>query len=245
MIDAHDDLGDAQAPLKVMACMPVHGRLPLLKHTIGRLYRKNHVDKVICVGSYDERATCEKAGAHFIPFHNNPLGRKWNIAFQEAKQFNPDACLFVGSSDFISDNWIPTITKNLDKHDLIGLPGCYFVDISNTYRLVYWPGYDGKRRGESIGIGRVISAKFLDKIGWKPFDDKIDNSLDFSMYSRVMSKNRLLLNTKDIFSLSISTNRWPNKHRFEEHWNGQLKSFKIDNPETWLSENFPETLRIF
>lgn len=246
MIDPNDDLGLAKQPIKTVACVPVFGRLPLIKHTIQRLIKKNHVDHVICVGGYDERETCEKAGAHFITQHNKPLGRKWNNAFEEAKQFNPDACLFVGSSDFVSDKWVHVLSKNIEKHDLVGLPGCYFVDISaQGYRLCYWPGYEGKRNGESIGIGRMISSRLLEKISWKPFDDRIDNSLDFSMYQKVLSKNRLLVRTNEIFALSISTDKWVNKHRFNEHWNGHLKSQKIENPEGWLAYNFPETLKIF
>lgn len=246
MIDPSDDLGTAKAPTKVVACIPVFGRLPLLHHTITRLLKKNHVDHVICVGGNEERYTCEKAGAHFILHQNKPLGKKWNTAFQEAKQFKPDACLFVGSSDFISDNWVPTLIKHTDKHDLIGLPGCYFVDISPIcYRLLYWSGYVGRRAGESIGIGRLITSRFLSKIDWKPFDDHIDNSLDFSMYRRVMAENRLLVDTKEVCSLSISTSFWQNKHDFYQHWNGQLKSDIIENPEHWLKDNFPEVLKVF
>lgn len=236
--------------LSVIAVIPVLGRLPLLHHTITRLIKKNGVSMVICVGqTAEEQATCEGAGAEFIAHRNHPLGRKWNAGFMHAKKYNPDACLFVGSSDWLSDNWISELSPHMNKYDLVGLPGCYFVDIApdmaEVYRLVYWPGYEGKRLGESIGIGRLISAKALDNIDWRPFDDHLDNSMDYSMYRKINDTKRHLVVTDKIFSMSISTNRWPNKHSFDQHWFGTLKSDRVKEPVPFLMNHFPEVFEVF
>lgn len=247
MSDANDDLGTYKRPFKVVACIPVNGRLPLLKHTIERLYKKNGVYKVICSGGDEEKDTCINAGAEFIIHPNHPLGRKWNAAFQAARKHNPDACLFVGSSDWLSDNWISSLSPFINEYDLVGLPGCYFADIGQEYRACYWPGYKGRREGESIGIGRMISRRILNLMNWQPFNDNIDNSLDFSMDEKVLKHagKRIMVDAKEIFSLSISTNKWINKHKFDQHWNNILKSERIKQPIPFLMNNFPEIFNIF
>lgn len=41
--------------MKVVAVIPIKGRLPLLRFTIQRLLNKNGLTEVICVGSKDEQ----------------------------------------------------------------------------------------------------------------------------------------------------------------------------------------------
>lgn len=232
---------------KVVAVIPVHGRLPLLKYTIQRLYEVNKVFKVICVGeSAEERQVTSSSGAVFLWHPNRPLGAKWNAGFVHARQYNPDACLFVGSSDWIDENWIPTLKHHLKYVDMVGLPGMYLLDIGDTFRACHWSGYVGHREGESIGIGRMIRSKILDRMDWKPFIDTLDNSMDGSMQSRVIEAGGIVKTVnEDLKSLSISTNRWPNKHKFEDHYSGRLKSEIIDNANEWIDRYFPEAKQVF
>jgi glycosyltransferase involved in cell wall biosynthesis len=251
---AKDDAGDCCGKCgikeaRIVAVVPVLGRRPLVKHTIERLYKKNSIHKVICVGDDPrDRKVCEAAGAEWIHHRNRPLGQKWNTGFRAAQKYNPDACLFVGSSDWVSDTWTAVLSQYLSNYDLIGLPGCYFLDITSTlqaHRALFWPGYIGKREGESIGIGRLISAKVLDKLKWEPFDDVLDRSLDFSMQKKVLQAGGKLklLQTDVIKSLSISCDQWKNKHNFESHWNNVLPSEKIEVDK--IVEWFPEVKLIF
>jgi len=227
--------------VKIVAVMPVHGRLPLLQQTIRRLYDKNGVYKVICVGSDVEKRLCEKEGAEFILHENKPLGKKWNAGFQAAKKYNPDGCLFVGSSDWVSDNWISYCSSYLSEYDMIGKPDFYLLDYGNTIRCCHWAGYtDTRRANEPIGIGRILSARILDKMSWCPMQDKLDSSLDWSMFQKVLSMNGKvkMITNDEIKSLSLSTNKWENKHKFEDHYRGKLPSKRIENKV--LIEIFPE-----
>lgn len=234
---------------KVVAVIPVHGRLPLLKHTVERLYKKNGVHKVICVGhGHLERKLVESLGAVWVQHSNKPLGKKWNAGFIEARKYSPEACLFVGSSDWLSDNWLPENMPLLNNFDMVGTAGCYFMHVGiSDFKVCYWPGYVNSRRGESIGIGRLLSSKVLDMMHWQPFNDELDRSLDNSMQQRVTGlagKIQLIDNSK-IKSLSISTDRWINKHRFFDHYNNILPSERVDNPNQFVNENFPEAKLIF
>lgn len=249
MVDVNDDLAGAKKPFKVVACMPVFGRRPLLKHTIERLYRKNGVYKVICSGDQaEDKKVCEDAGAVWVPHANKPLGAKWNAAFVAAKEFKPDACLFVGSSDWLSDNWCIELAPYMQQYDMVGTLGCHFADISDTNRVVYWPGYEGKRAWESIGIGRLLSHRVLEKLNWKPFSDVIDSGLDGSMSEKIEKVGGIASHTLDsdkIKSVSISTGQWINKHKFNDHWNNVMKSIKLSEPDKFLFDYFPEAFKIF
>ena len=273
----HDDLAGSPPPSvqthkkpsfkeKVVAVIPVFGRHPLLKHTIQRLLHKNGCSAVICVGEEADRSTCIEAGALFYYKDNKYLGEKWNHAFRKAKDLNPDAVLFVGSSDWLSDNWLPTMLPHLSSNYLIGKAGCYFLDIatnfpanysnlrkkrhSPNYRLVYWPGYkfgsipdDARRDDESIGIGRLISRKGLEYIDWKPFHNQLNASLDHSMY-RNFKNNHKIIYDPNIKALSISTDLWPNKHIFESHWSNLYPSKRIEDPHGFCRQWFPEYNKI-
>jgi hypothetical protein len=47
-----------------------------------------------------------------------------------------------------------------------------------------------------------------------------------------------------IKSVSISTDLWENKHRFEDHWTNRLPSDKIENVHEWIENNFPEVNKV-
>lgn len=252
MFCANDDSGTCCGKCnQVVAVIPVLGRRPLLKHTITRLLKKNKVGHVICVGHADkDKQVCEQAGAEFIFHDNEPLGAKWNAGFIHAQKYNPIACLFVGSSDWLSDNWLPRTVPLLKEYDLIGKPGCHFLDISqHGFRVCEWLGYTGPRTSESIGIGRLISARVLSILKWKPFDDHLNKSLDHSMNQRVAEAGGhiQIINDSEIIALSISTDQWGNKHQFEDHVSGSLShhSVSVINVDEFLNTNFPEAYHVF
>ncbi len=249
--ELNDDIALPVKPYKVIACLAVNGRLPLLKHTIERLYKKNGCYKVICSGDLPEdRKLCESLDAVWVQARNKPLGNKWNQSFYKAREFNPDAVLFVGSSDFVSDNWFSIMKPYVDTYGFAGVPGSYLTDVGNDLRLCDWTcgyaGYRSDRADECIGVGRMLSRRLLDAINWLPFDPQFDNSLDRSMKDNGIVKGYDDFMVKDtrLKALSLSTPLWKNKHVFEMHWNNMIPSIKMTNPEMWLQENFPEVLEL-
>jgi hypothetical protein len=50
---------------------------------------------------------------------------------------------------------------------------------------------------------------------------------------------------EDIIPLSISTYKWPNKHKFNDHWGGVLPSKRMENPKAFIETHFPEANLIF
>jgi len=249
--EVNDDLGLSMKPYRVVACLAVHGRLPLLKHTIERLYKKNGCYKVVCAGDgQEEKKLCDSLGAIWTPHRNKPLGMKWNAAFQRAKDFNPDAVVFVGSSDWLSDNWFQVMWPYVERYGFAGVPGCSLLDIGESVRAVAWPGYRGyraEREDECIGIGRMLSRRLMEAIDWTPFDPQSNNSLDRSMKDRSAIRDYVdfMIHDTSLTALSLSTSgpyKWPkdqkNKHDFEMHWTNIIPSEKI-NPELIINK-FPE-----
>lgn len=248
--ELNDDLGHAKPPYRVVACLAVHGRLPLLEHTIRRLYVKNGCYKVICSGDgLKEKELCESMGAVWAPHNNKPLGAKWNASFYKAREYNPDAVVFVGSSDWLCNDWFSIMKPHVEKHGFAGVPGCSLADVAENIRVCHWSGYAGyrsDRASESIGIGRMLSRRLLDAIDWLPFDPKLDNSLDWSMKEKAakVGFTDVMIRDERLKALSLSTPLWMNKHHFGMHWSGQIPSEKELNPEEWVRYNFPEVLEL-
>jgi len=228
----------------IVAPIPVYGRFPLLIHTIKRLKDQGVI--VICIGSEPMgKKIADYMGVEWVEHDNGLLGSKWNAGFLASKKYNPEGVLFMGSSDWMSSNYLSESTKYLEEYDLIGMLGCYFADIKKSndnkkndeIRLVRWGGYgSGDREDEPIGIGRLLSNRILDKIGWKPFNDELNSSLDFSMWEKVLNSNGKvkILDDDSLKLLSISTNLWQNKHKFEQHWSNLLPSEKIYDKSFFL-----------
>jgi hypothetical protein len=208
---------------KIIAVIPVHGRELLLKYTIRRLYNKNKLYKVICVGDTDkEKEIVLQEKGIWVKYKNNPLGKKWNIGFKIAQIYNPDAILFVGSSDWISSDWLDEAYKYINDFGIIGKHEFTMADITNKeLKMCHWLGYptNTDRNEESIGIGRLVSKKLLEIIDYLPFDNNLNSSMDWSMYCKCIKNNFKvkILNNNSIF-LSISCDLWINKHKFLYHY---------------------------
>lgn len=239
--------------LNVIACVPIHGRIPLFIHTVRRLLQRNGVARVICVGDNEDECAVARsidARVEWVNHSNKPLAAKWNAAFYAAKQYDPDAVLFVGSSDWLTDNWVDAGMKALESADMVGRLDFMLLDISRQkgMRMCHWHGYtEVARQNEPIGIGRMLSRDIMRKMNYRPFDHRLDNGLDWSMYQNVLRLNgRVGLITEDTArSLSISTDRWSNKHVFEQHYTQRLPSDIIRDPKPTLAAHFQEAYDIF
>lgn len=248
---------------KIVAVMPVKGRELLLPHTIKNILKV--VDEVVCVTECkEERPICQAAGAVVTTLRGATLGEKWNGGFQNAKQFDPDYYLYVGSSDWVSSNWIDVMLPIAENHELTGVSDFYemhleydhYYDKKQNYnihkvnksfksrKVGYWKGYYGERRGEPIGIGRVLRRDFVKRINYKPFDPMLTKSLDWSMYNK--TEDVVSIRCDEIKCLSLSTTLWGNKHVFETDMNNPgSEIFTKTKADNFLKKWFPEANNLF
>jgi glycosyltransferase involved in cell wall biosynthesis len=238
--------------MRVVACMPVYGRRRLLSRTITRLYEKNKVFKVICAGDdVRDRAIAEKFGAEWVYAPNQPLGHKWNEAFFAAKKYDPDACVFIGSSDWLEDKWMDYMEQFIEDYDLIGTPDHYMCDYrQGKIRVAYWELYPGssKRSGEAVGGGRILTKRLLDIMEWRPFDATWDHSMDYSMTQHAIrvGARQLLLDGNTLMVLAMSSDKWRNKHNLDrELLAGRAVEWDRGRGIEYLAEHFPEALSLF
>jgi len=234
-----------------VAIIPVKGRLPLLPHTIEQALKV--VDEVICITSKAyEKEYCIGAEATNMG-QGFKLGEKWNVGFEAARKYDPDHVLFIGSSDWVSENWVDVMLPYSEDYEVVGVQGFnllhldYEIPIRNAAgeiemnekfrrrikekrrckagvhavevkfkgaRVGLWSGYEGRRKGEPVGIGRVLNRDFLKRIDYKPFADNQKSNMDYHMFN--LAKSYKTINSKAIKCLSISTNLWGNHHSFED-----------------------------
>jgi hypothetical protein len=245
---------DARA-VKIGCTIPVHGRGALVAKTIDRLKKQTIPVDVVLIGDDMQRDIMDMAQEREIPyliFPNELLGYKWQVGVEYWKDKNIGAWLYLGSSDWICDNWCETLMPYIvGGADMVGVEDIYFLDIGlhNFKRMIYWPGYVGERAGEQIGTGRLLSRRILDKMHWNVFDLLLINSLDKSMQLHVAKSGGIIKTLKkedQLTALSISTYRWPNKHQFADML-GMPSCLPIDfdRMDKIIEKSFPEARNLF
>jgi len=241
--------------MRVIAVLPCKGREPLLKLTVQRLL-KQCVAVIVAGHTESERRSCQ--GVDFVTCSPDmALGEKWQVCIDIAMSRNPDAILIMGSSDMVSDNWIPELYKHIeDGYAMAGASGIHFLDVRlfNKLTLCHWKGYNNYRKGEPIGTGRLISAQALRLMGGIAFDRHINNSLDYSTMQKLNNISgkwgKKLVKTIDytldceVKCLSISTYQWENKHNF-----GNMlidsSTTRLDDTANFVQRYFPEMKNLF
>ena len=147
---------------------------------------------LVAVGSEgkESRKLAEGAGFHYTEYPNNPVSEKHNETYRQAKQFNPDACLKIDSDNIITEEVFRYYNRMVNwGYDYTGLLDCYFM-FSNS--LTYLKGYEDRRAGETVGVGRFVSRNLLEKLNWKILADKRDNLFDGVMHSRILEQKDVI-----------------------------------------------------
>lgn len=255
--------------MKVISCIPIRGRHSLVKNTIARLYQRNNISHVICAGDESDRNVCEQSGAEFIVFPNSPLGAKWNMIFKQAEQHRPDAVLLMGSSNWVSDNWIPYMSQYLDKSMLVGKQDFNIMyEDGGRFRMVRWMEYPkerlrlkylflpraerkfmqmGGRWLEPVGIGRLLRRDFLDAVNWMPYNDEAEKGLDSIMMGKLSSTGGLwsrIPNTdQNVQAMKISSSKWDNLNSFETYLSMPTVK-EIITPGEFLYAWFEDALKL-
>lgn len=213
--------GPHRHDLIVAIVVPVWGRRELTDSFMAHMARlqRQYGLRPIIVGS-EESAYMDAVSYKLRYTHasNTFLGRKWNKGVQRARLMGADYVMISGSDDFFSDSYIETWLRLMQEGwDLIGSTDAYFHDAPSG-RTKYWPGYTDHRTGHTIGAGRALSARLLDKIAWTPFDWWRSKGLDRSMMRRIgrhpHSAKLVSLARMGIMMVDVKTTE--NIHRFDQ-----------------------------
>lgn len=191
---------------KIVCVTCAYKREELLDYVIKYLSNLNELYKIIVVGSNDdERKIVEKYEiCEYHEYENLPLSNKWNKGVLEARKYNPDAILIMGSDDIVSKDYLKYGKYLLSKnYDFIGCRSWLtIIKDGSTVIDSAFVGYRNNRSGnEPIGAGRIISKTVLDALDWNlyKFDTPINKGLDFNSYKKVLNIKNKKLNFKLIY----------------------------------------------
>jgi len=165
----------------------------------------------VAVGSEGKSSKdiCDTTLFEYHHYPNRPLSNKWNYGSNILRYKNIDAAIFLGSDDFICEDTLQRLLQNVsDGYDFVGLQDCYLLNVP-TKELVYFNGYDKGRSGETVGIGRCLSADLLKALSYSPWRSGLNCRLDGSMqrklrrisYSKMSFKCRHI----DGFAVDVKT----------------------------------------
>jgi len=162
-----------------------YGRTQVLKifcEGIRRLREETGLDiPVVCVGGLDGYHVCSQYGIQHIMWQNKPLTTKFNIACEELFG-EVDYAMILGSDNVISTRSFLRIKEEAEKGtDLIGLSEVYMFAMDGDYkgRLYHFT------HTKVLGVGRTISARVLDKVGWRPWNIERSRAIDVIMLDNV------------------------------------------------------------
>lgn len=144
--------------------------------------------QLIAVGSEGQasRTICEEAGWHYIEHPNVPLSQKINRLFEEAKKYDVDGVIWIGSDTLMSKLLLDYYDLNFsDKEEYVqGITDLYFYDIPRDESLYF----KYIHTTEIIGTGRFFSKKILDKVNWRICGDAVINRGVDSHASRYLKR---------------------------------------------------------
>ncbi len=154
----------------------------------------------LIVGSegLESKNICRDFNVNYIEHPNNPLSKKWDAGINFFKNKGIDGLIILGSDDFISESILKFYSFILDEGvQISGFTDAYFFDLKSEGNLIHWKGYGGKanlggqpdRLCETIGMARLISAEFLEKINYSIWGDiDINSGLDKFAQKKFNSK---------------------------------------------------------
>ena len=131
------------------------------------------------------------SGNEYLEFENLPLSKKWDSGLQYTERFDPDVVIVMGSDDFLSPGTVLSLVGSISEGRLmVGLMDMQILDLEKL-RFMHWHGYsvtDKSRSWETIGLGRCLSRKLLDKVGFSIWgEEDISRGLDGLMTRKLAS----------------------------------------------------------
>ena len=166
----------------VLSCM--HGRQDTVKYCLDKM---PFIDKIMIHSTNQDGDFL--AGTDVVAigqFKNNPLSYKWNAAVMSLENLDFDAVILLGSDDYIDEAFVEFVGKNINKYEMIAFTDIYFKDEGG---LFYWSGYEGTRKGEPCGAGKVYTKKFLERIKYNLFNEAKERGLDGVSWRRCKQAN--------------------------------------------------------
>jgi hypothetical protein len=140
----------------------------------------------ICGSEIEAYQIAKQYKFKYVNSINIPLGRKANVRLLDVKQYDPDVVLFLGSDDFITADTIRyELQKIKEGFDEVCPIDIYYANRERK-RGLYSPGYVNHRKGEGLAVGRMLTKKMLNKVGWELWESIRKKGIDADARNRLM-----------------------------------------------------------
>ena len=173
-----------------------------------RLKKYNILPLIVGSEGIKSKSLAKEYELAYIEYPNEPLGAKFNTGMKVLRGM--DYVMILGSDDIISDSYMELFLEGMNLgYDLIGTLDAYYY-LPQKNELGYWKGYEVKQRlGETIGMGRTLSKRILDRVKWQPWGADLNRGLDGSMMSKIRKLKprqlKIKMTDSDIFGVDIKT----------------------------------------
>ena len=233
------DMGEYMTPIytndsdvKIIVCTCIYKRKSLTRFCLNE-WLNSPIYMIVCCYSEDDDYNNIKDMVsdrlYLCKYTNLPLSNKWNYCVNQAKQFNPDAVMIVGSDDIFTNKYIESAQYNINR-------GVEYISNNNWLYYFYYKKnimimnfkYLKRPYNDGLGSGRIYAKKILDIINWDlyKFETPINKCLDGTSFTKVKEYIKiqrfdiipnaiiLLKNTDDSTGISVKNNYYDyiNKH---------------------------------
>ena len=168
----------------------MHGRHKTVEYCLDKM---PFIDKIMIYSTDEDGKFLE--GQDVIAtaqVDNTPLSYKWNAGVMSLEQIEFDAVILLGSDDYIDEKFLEFVQDNIGQYEMISFKDLYFEEEGSIY---YWSGYEGTRKGEPSGAGKVYTRQFLERIGFNLFHEPRQKGLDGLSWRRCKNVNVRVFNT--------------------------------------------------
>jgi hypothetical protein len=186
---------DNDNDVKIIICSCVYKRFELSKFCILEWLKLN-VYKVVITYSFDEdyenlKDIIDNQGINrlvLVKYTNLPLSNKWNQSIINAKKFNPDAVMIMGSDDILVESYLNKVKYYINRGiDYISNNNWANVWFFSNKIMISTERYINRPLNDGLGSGRVINSNILNKINWNLylFDKPINKCLDGTSFNKI------------------------------------------------------------
>jgi len=221
--------------ISVCCIMPVHNREAITRETVYRLERQFCEVIPILVGNEETRKKLEDVPCCYVEHENRPIYKKLEAGLSMAKNFSPDAVMYLGSDDWISDNWLETAFEyfNCEDYHLAGQNTMALYMTKEDFSL--WKIFNIYNDS-----GEVIHKKILDHFDWHLPELKDDTRHGIGRRDLIQSigiqrarmQNTTIMGVKGL---------WKTYHNLDIH-KKLYKAKEVLKREEYLNNNFPDAV---
>jgi len=240
--------------MKVACVIPCHERLQISIETINLLKDKQSLKPtVIVVGwSHVEEKIAKATNSLFVKCVNVPLGNKWQMGIEAARDLDVDAVLILGSDTWLTPDWIKFCASKIkDGADLVGKIRWYSCNlkVQQSIEIIHCGYHTSPAADYPVGGGRMISKRILDKMNWQLYPKDIKRCLDIASAKQMNVHNPRIdiFNTNKHKIMGIK-GPWPTLNpfsRLKKASNSKIQRFEDVPAEgmiNWLKIHFPGSL---